>query len=475
MGYETSLQLFIDGVWKSGEGRESHAVVSPADAQPIAQVPYATKADLDEALAAAKRAWPEWRAMDVDKRGSILRKAARLLRERADHIASTLTQEQGKVLAEARSEVLASAQLFDWYAEEAKRDYGRTLVRPAGQVSRVIRQPVGPVATFTPWNFPIYLLAKKISAALAAGCPVISRPPHETPGCTTELFRALADAGIPAGVAQLVHGDSRLVSETLIASRVVRKVSFTGSTGVGKHLMKLCADSMTRVTMELGGHAPVLIFDDCDLEKTLDMVVPQKFRNAGQVCVSPTRFYVQQGIYEAFIKGFAARTAKVKMGNGLEDGVNMGPLANSRRSDAIDALVQDARAKGARVLAGGERGDAGFFFQPTLLADVPNDAEIMNDEPFGPVAVSRPFDTFEDAIEQANRLPFGLAAFAFTENGRRANLIGDLVESGMVGINTFAISGADAPFGGVKDSGFGSEGGKEGLESYQVVKAIHQA
>ena len=475
MGYETDLKLFIDGVWKSGEGRDAHTVVNPVTASGIAEVPYATEADLQEALEASNRAWPEWRAMDVEKRGAILHKAAALLRERADLIAATLTQEQGKILAEAKSEVIASAQLFDWYAEDAKRDYGRTLVRPAGQVSRVIRQPVGPTATFTPWNFPIYLLAKKVSAALAAGCTVVSRPPHETPGVATELFRALADAGIPKGVAQLVHGDADLVSRTLIASRVIRKVSFTGSTGVGKHLMKLCADSMTRVTMELGGHAPVLIFDDCDLEKTLDMVVPQKFRNAGQVCVSPTRFYVQSGIYDAFIKGFAERTAKVTIGNGLEADTKMGPLANSRRPDAIDALVQDAKAKGARVLAGGERGDSGFFFQPTLLADVPNEAEIMNEEPFGPVAVSRPFETFEEVIEQANRLPYGLAAFAFTENGRRANLIGDLIESGMVGINTFALSVADAPFGGVKDSGFGSEGGKEGLESYQVVKAIHQA
>ena len=473
MGYETDLKLFIDGVWKGAD--TGHTVVNPVDASAIAEVPYASKADLDEALEASGRAWPGWRALDVEKRGAILHKAASLLRERADLVAATLTQEQGKVLAEAKAEVLASAQLFDWYAEEAKRDYGRTLVRPAGQVSRVIRQPVGPTATFTPWNFPIYLLAKKVSAALAAGCTVISRPPHETPGCTTELFRALADAGIPAGVAQLVHGDADLISRTLIASRVIRKVSFTGSTSVGKHLMRLCADSMTRVTMELGGHAPVLIFDDCDLEKTLDMVVPQKFRNAGQVCVSPTRFYVQRGIYDAFVTGFAERTSKVKVGNGLEEGVKMGPLANGRRPEAIESLVQDAKAKGARVLVGGERGETGFFFQPTLLADVPNEAEIMNEEPFGPVAISRPFDSFEEVISQANRLPFGLAAFAFTENGRRANLIGDLVESGMVGINTFAISGADTPFGGVKDSGFGSEGGKEGLESYQVVKAVHQA
>ncbi|MCL6684534.1 NAD-dependent succinate-semialdehyde dehydrogenase [Sphingomonas alba] len=475
MGYEADLKLFIDGVWKSGEGRDAHTVIDPVTGSGIAEVPYATAADLEEAIAASGRAWPEWRSTDVEKRSAILHKTASLLRERVDHIGAILTQEQGKILAEAKLEVLGSAQLFDWYAEEVKRDYGRTLVRPAGQLSRVIRQPVGPTATFSPWNFPIYLLAKKVAASLAAGCTVISRPPHETPGCATELFRALHDAGIPAGVAQLVHGDANLISTTLIASPVIRKVSFTGSTNVGKHLMRLAADSMTRITMELGGHAPVLIFDDCDLEKTLDMVVPQKFRNAGQVCVSPTRFYVQSGIYDAFLKGFAERTAKVKTGNGLDADTKMGPLANGRRPDAVGALIEDARAKGARVLAGGEKGDQGFFFQPTLLADVPNSADIMNDEPFGPVAVTRAFDTFDEAIEQANRLPFGLAAFAFTENGRRANLIGDLVESGMVGINTFAISVADAPFGGVKDSGFGSEGGKEGLESYQVVKAIHQA
>jgi len=389
MGYETDLKLFIDGVWKSADA--GHTVLNPADASPIAEVPYASPADLEEALAASARAWPEWRGTDVEKRGAILHKTAQLMRERADVIARTMTQEQGKPVGEAKLEVLASAQLFDWYAEDAKRDYGRTLVRPAGQLSRVIRQPVGPTATFTPWNFPIYLLAKKVSAALAAGCTVISRPPHETPGVATELFKALADAGIPAGVAQLIHGDADLISKTLIASRVIRKVSFTGSTNVGKHLMRLCADSMTRVTMELGGHAPVLIFDDCNLEKTLDMVVPQKFRNAGQVCVSPTRFYVQRGIYDAFVKGFAERTQKVKVGNGLDDGVKMGPLANQRRPEAIERLVQDAAAKGARVLAGGERGDKGYFFQPTLLADVPNEAEIMNEEPFGPVAVSRPF------------------------------------------------------------------------------------
>ncbi|MEO6248357.1 MAG: NAD-dependent succinate-semialdehyde dehydrogenase [Sphingomicrobium sp.] len=475
MTYDPDLKLFIDGSWRAGEGRDSFTVVNPATGDSIGEVPLASTADLDEALAAAERAYPKWRATDVEARGATLRKAASFLRERSEEIARLLTQEQGKPLAEARGEVAGSAQMFDWYAEEAKRDYGRTLVRPTGQRSIVLHEPVGVVATFTPWNFPLYLLAKKVAAALAAGCSVISKPPEETPGCTGALAHALQDAGLPAGVFQLVHGVPDQVSRKLIGSRIVRKFSFTGSVPVGKALMKLAADSMTRVTLELGGHAPVLIFDDCDLDKTLDMVVSQKFRNAGQVCVSPTRFYVQEAVYDRFISGFAERTTKVVTGDGLVDSTKMGPLANARRPDAIEALVGDARAKGARVMAGGERGEGGFFFQPTLLADVPLDADIMNNEPFGPVAVSARFKDFDDAIEQANRLPFGLAAFAFTENGRRANLLGDAIEAGMVGINSFGISTADSPFGGVKDSGFGSEGGREGLETYQVVKAIHQA
>jgi succinate-semialdehyde dehydrogenase/glutarate-semialdehyde dehydrogenase len=473
--YDADLQLFIDGAWRSGEERDAFPVVNPATGETIAEVPLASTGDLDEALAAAERAWPEWRALDVEKRGAILHRTADLLRERAEHIGALLTQEQGKPLAEAKAEVIGSAQMFDFYAEEAKRAYGRVLVRPTGQRSIVIPQPVGPTATFTPWNFPIYLLAKKVAAALAAGCTVISKPPEETPGCTGAMARALADAGIPKGVFQLVHGAPDTVSRHLIGSRVIRKVSFTGSIPVGKHLMKLAADGMKRITMELGGHAPVLVFDDCYLDKTLDMVVPQKFRNAGQVCVSPTRFYVQEGIYDAFQRGFAERTRALKVGNGLEADTRMGPLANGRRVPAIAGLVEDARAKGAKVLAGGEPGDVGFFFQPTVLADVPLEAEVMNNEPFGPLALMRPFAGDEEAIEQANRLPYGLAAFVFTENGRRANLMGDAIEAGMVGINSFAISVADAPFGGIKDSGFGSEGGPEGLQSYQVTKAIHQA
>ncbi|HEV2567796.1 NAD-dependent succinate-semialdehyde dehydrogenase [Sphingomonas sp.] len=471
--YDADLKLFVNGAWRASEDRQ--AVLNPATGQAQAEVPLASAADLDEALAAADRGFKLWKATDVEARAVILHKAADLIRERAYRIATLLTLEQGKPIGEAKGEVIGAAQLFDYYAEEAKRAYGRVLVRPTGQRSIVIKQPVGPVASFTPWNFPVYLMAKKLAAALAAGCSVIAKPPEETPGCTSAVMRALADAGLPVEVAQLVFGVPDTVSRHLLASPVIRKVSFTGSVPVGKHLMRLAADGLKRVTMELGGHAPVLIFDDCDLERTLDMLVPQKFRNAGQVCVSPTRFYVQQGVYDRFVEGFAARTSGYQVGNGLDPASKMGPLANGRRPDAIAALVDDAVAKGAKLAAGGERFGDGFFYKPTLLADVPLDARIMNEEPFGPVGVARPFETEEEAVEQANRLPFGLAAFAFTENGRRANRLGDLIEAGMVGLNTFAISGADTPFGGVKDSGFGSEGGPEGLDSYMVVKAIHQA
>ncbi|MDE2435302.1 MAG: NAD-dependent succinate-semialdehyde dehydrogenase [Sphingomonadales bacterium] len=473
--YDADLAMLINGSWKLGEGRDLFPVVDPARGETIAEVPLATPADLDEALDAADKGFALWRATPADQRAAVLHKAASLLRERVEPIARLLTQEQGKPLAEARGEVASSAQLFDWAAEEATRIYGRVLVRPTGQRSLVIKQPVGPVAAFSPWNFPVYLMAKKLAPALAVGCSVIAKPPEETPGCTGALMRCLTDAGLPAGVAQLVHGVPDMVSRHLIASPVIRKVSFTGSIPVGKHLMRLAADGVKRITMELGGHAPVLVFDDCDLEKTLDMVVPQKFRNAGQVCVSPTRFYVQEGIYDRFIEGFAARTAGVKTGHGLDADTKMGPLANVRRPDAIAALVEDAASKGAKVMAGGRRGNEGFFFQPTLLADVPDTANIMNNEPFGPVAVAAPFTTLDDAIAKANRLPYGLAAFAFTENMRQANLLGDAIESGMVGINTFAISVADAPFGGIKESGFGSEGGIEGIDSYLATKAIHQA
>ncbi|MGB7411331.1 MAG: NAD-dependent succinate-semialdehyde dehydrogenase [Sphingopyxis granuli] len=471
--YTADLQLFIAGEWRGGEGRDARPVVDPATAGTIAELPVATAADLDEALAAAARGWPAWRAKTPDERGALMHKVAGLIRERVDHIATLLTLEQGKPIAQARGEVLSAAGLFDYFAEQGKRIEGRVVQRPAGERAMVLKQPVGPVAAFSPWNFPVNLMAKKVAPALAAGCVVIAKAPEETPGCTGALMRCIADAGIPGDAAQLVYGNPDMISRHLLGSPVIRKVSFTGSTAVGKHLMKLAADHVQRITMELGGHAPVLIFDDCDLEATLDRVVAQKFRNAGQVCVSPTRFYVQAGIYDAFVRGFAERTKRVRVGHGLDPDTQMGPLANARRTPALQAMIADATAKGARVIAGGEAMGEGYFFQPTALADVPIDAEAMVNEPFGPMALMRPFDTEAEAIEQANRLPYGLAAFAFTENGRRINRVADGIESGMVGINSFVISAHDLPFGGVKQSGFGSESGPEGLDGYLVTKAVH--
>jgi succinate-semialdehyde dehydrogenase/glutarate-semialdehyde dehydrogenase len=474
--YPKTLQLHIDGEWIDIEDRDVHHVVNPSTGKVISDLPKASKADLDRALDAAARAFPMWRDTAVGARAAILHKAADLMRERATDIGRLITAEQGKPVGQAAGEVTASAAHFDIMAEEAKRCYGRVLVRPTGQNSFVKYQPVGPVAAFSPWNFPVFTPIRKLAPAIAAGCSIILKPAEETPSSAIEMIRCLVDAGLPSGVAQVVFGDPAEVSSHLIASDVIRKVSFTGSVPVGKHLMKLAAEGMKRTTMELGGHAPVLVFDDCDLEKTLDLTAMQKFRNAGQVCVSPTRFYVQSGIYDRFVEGFTQRAAKVAVGDGFSDGVEMGPLANPRRPSSVGDMIHDAKSKGAEVKLGGNRQDKdGFFFDPTVLSHVPLDANIMNDEPFGPVAVMRPFGRLDEAIEQANRLPLGLAAYAFTSNLHTANIVGDTVEAGMVAINNLTVSPGDAPFGGVKESGHGSEDGPDGLKAYMVTKAIHQA
>lgn len=472
--YPKSLQMNIDGQWIDVGDREVFEVINPATGQAISDLPKATIADLDRALDAARRAFPLWRDTPVEKRAEILHRAADLMRERAPQIGRLMTAEQGKPVAQAIGEVTASAKHFDIMAEEAKRCYGRVLVRQRGMNSFVKYQPIGPVAAFSPWNFPIFTAIRKLAPAIAAGCSIILKPAEETPASPIEMIRCLLDAGLPAGVAQIVFGNPGEVSSHLIASDVITKISFTGSIPVGKHLAKLAAAGLKRTTMELGGHAPVLVFDDCDFEKTLDLVVTQKYRNAGQVCVSPTRFYVQSGIYDRFEKAFTERAAKVSVGDGFGE-VDMGPLANPRRPSAIGAMVEDAKARGATVTLGGNRRDEnGFFFDPTVISHVPIDAAIMNDEPFGPVAVMRPFDRIEEAVEQANRLPLGLAAYAFTSNLHTANYVGDAIEAGMVAINNLTVSPGDAPFGGVKESGHGSEDGPDGLKAYMYTKAIHQ-
>jgi succinate-semialdehyde dehydrogenase/glutarate-semialdehyde dehydrogenase len=406
-----------------------------------------------------------------------MRKAADLIRERHDAIAKILVQEQGKVYPEARGEVITSADIIDWYAEEGRRAYGRIVPgRGKGLRQIVLQEPVGVVAAFTPWNFPTLTPARKIGGALAAGCSLILKASEETPGACVEMVRCFADAGVPAGVLNLVFGVPAKISEHLIAEDAVRKISFTGSIPVGKHLAGLAAKGMKRATMELGGHSPVVVFADADPEKSAETIAAFKFRNAGQVCISPTRFYVQEPVYDRFLARFTEYAKAIKVGDGMEKGMTMGPMANSRRIDTMESFVSDAKNRGGKIVAGGSRrGNQGYFFEPTVVTDVPDDSKIMTEEPFGPVAPVVRFKTFDEVVERANSLPYGLASYAFTNSAQTATLIGDALQSGMVGVNSIAISTPETPFGGIKESGYGSEGGFEGLQAYFNTKFISQA
>jgi succinate-semialdehyde dehydrogenase/glutarate-semialdehyde dehydrogenase len=473
----TDLSLHIGGNWRNGDGRQGEDVVNPATEKPLARLPHASASDLDQALEAAQNGLALWRATSAFDRAKVLRKAADLVRERAEAIARIMTQEQGKVLGEARVEVLVTADIIEWFAEEGRRAYGRIVPgRAKGTRQLVLQEPVGIVAAFTPWNFPTLTPARKIGAALAAGCSIIIKPSEETPGSCVELVRCFVDAGLPAGVLNLVFGVPAQVSEHLIASDLVRKISFTGSVPVGKHLAGLAAKGMKRATMELGGHSPVVVFADADPEKTADTIAAFKYRNAGQVCISPTRFYVQEPVYDRFLKRFTEFANAIKLGDGLEQGVTMGPLANARRLDAMAAIVSDSKSRGGKIVTGGKRrGNQGYFFEPTVITDLPDDSKLMTQEPFGPIAPVVTFKTFDEVVARANALPFGLAAYAFTSSAQTATAIGEALESGMVGVNSVAISTPETPFGGVKDSGYGHEGGIEGMEAYMVRKFISQA
>jgi succinate-semialdehyde dehydrogenase/glutarate-semialdehyde dehydrogenase len=472
-----STQLFVEGKWRPAAGEASLPVVNPASGKQIGTVARASKADLDHALAAAQKGFDAWRKISAFERSKMMRKAANLLRERADSIATMLTMEQGKTLVEAKGEVLAGADVIDWFAEEARRTYGRVIpARAEGVYQLVIKEPVGPVAAFTPWNFPINQVVRKLSAALAAGCSIIVKAPEETPASPAELIRAFGDAGVPAGTVNLVYGDPAEISSYLIPHPVIRKISFTGSTVVGKQLAALAGQHMKRVTMELGGHAPVIIFDDADIDVAAKTMAASKYRNAGQVCVSPTRFLVQEGVYNRFVEKFVDASKALKVGNGMESGIQMGALANPRRSRAMEANVEDAAKHGGKIRAGGHRiGSEGNFFEPTVITELPNDAKAMNEEPFGPLAVINPFRSFDDAVKEANRLPFGLAAYAWTKSAKTANAIANSVETGMMTINHLGLALPEVPFGGVKDSGYGSEGGAEAIESYLNSKFVSQA
>ena len=469
--------LFIDGKWCAAASGRTRPVVNPATGKQIGTLAHAERADLDRALEAADRGFAIWRKVSAFERYKIMRKAAALLRERAADIAPLLTMEQGKTLAEAKAEANAGADVIDWFAEEARRTYGRVIPpRSEGVYQLVIKEPVGPVAAFTPWNFPINQVVRKLSAALAAGCSIIVKAAEETPASPAELIRAFADAGVPAGVVNLVYGDPAEISAYLIPHPVIRKMSFTGSTVVGKQLAALAGLHMKRVTMELGGHAPVIVFDDADVDKAARTMAAMKYRNAGQVCISPTRFLVQESVYANFVDKFVEASKAVRVGDGLDASSTMGSLANPRRSHAMEANVEDATRHGGKVRVGGHRiGNDGNFFEPTVITELPNDAKAMNEEPFGPMAVINPFRTFDDAVTEANRLPYGLAAYAWTRSAKTANAIASSLETGMITINHIGLALPEVPFGGVKDSGYGSEGGTEAIEAYLNPKFVSQA
>lgn len=469
------LHMIIDGEHVAAADRRTHRVVNPATEETLGELPLANTADLDRALEAAQRGFKLWRDTTPVKRAAVLSGAAKLLHERADALARLCTLEEGKTLGEAKGELLYSAALFDYYAAECQRVYGRTLMRPAGQRATVVHEPVGPVAAFAPWNFPFSNCARKLGAPIATGCSVILKAAEETPASALALVQALLDAGLPGSVAQAVFGVPDEVSRHLLGSPIIRKLSFTGSTAVGKHLMTLAAQDLKRTTMELGGHGPVLVFADADLDVAIKTTAPQKARNAGQVCISPTRFIVEDGVFDRFVSGFAEKFGAMKVGDGLDPTTQMGPMANPRRPDAMERLIGDAVAKGAKLVTGGERiGNQGYFFQPTVLSDVPLDAQIMNEEPFGPVAIMNRYSGEAAMIEEANRLPYGLAGFVWTTGARRQARIAREIEVGMLGFNTPNVGGVDSPFGGVKWSGHGSEDGPEGLAACLVTKTVHE-
>jgi succinate-semialdehyde dehydrogenase / glutarate-semialdehyde dehydrogenase len=472
-----NVSLLIDGQWRPALAGKTIDVLNPATEEKIGTVAHAEKPDLDLALAAVHKGFATWRRISAFDRSKIMRKAADLLRERADLIASFMTQEQGKPLPEAKMEVLVGADTLDWFAEEARRAYGRIVpARTENTFNLVVKEPVGPVAAFTPWNFPINQIVRKVGAALAAGCSIIVKAPEETPASPAELIRAIVDAGVPAGVVNLVFGIPSEISEYLIPHPIIRKMSFTGSTPVGKHLAALAGKHMKRATMELGGHAPAIVFDDADLDAALKTLSLAKFRNAGQVCIAPTRFLVQEKLYDSFLEKFTAHAKAIKVGDGFEQGTKMGPLANERRIPALESLITDATQNGAELAAGGKRiGNKGYFFEPTVLAGVPIDARIMNEEPFGPVALVNSFQDFDEVVAEANRLPYGLASYAFTKSAKTATALAGSIEVGMLTINHNVLGTAELPFGGVRDSGYGSEGGSEAIEAYLNTKLVSQA
>lgn len=465
-----NLLLYIGGEWRSRDGQP---VINPADETVLGALPHATRADLDDAIAAAEKGFKVWSRMSPAKRTEIILKAVALMRSRVEEMAVTMTLEQGKPIAQSRLEVQRASEIIEWDANEGRRAYGRVIPSEPGMRHTVLRQPIGPVAAFSPWNFPVSSPSRKVGGALSAGCSIILKASEETPGGAVELVRAFHDAGLPPGVLNLVFGKPSDISEYLIPHPSMRLVTFTGSIPVGKKLAAMAGQHMKPAIMELGGHAPVIVCEDVDPVATAATSVTGKTRNAGQVCVSPTRWFVEERSYDKFTAAFAEKAKALKVGDGMDPSNQMGPLANSRRIEAMAEFVADAKAKGAKVLSGGARiGNRGYYWPLTVLADVPDNARAMREEPFGPLALVNRVKTLDEAIERANELPYGLAAYAFTTSAKNAERLAEGVEVGNLSINHFVASSAETPFGGVKDSGYGREGGSEGLTHYTVVKNV---
>jgi acyl-CoA reductase-like NAD-dependent aldehyde dehydrogenase len=468
-----ALAMYIDGEWTAGSGSRRDPVINPATGEILAELPLAETADLDAAVTAADRGFKLWRDLPIERRSQTLHGASALMRQRAKDIGRIMTQEQGKPLPEATGEVMRAATLLDWDCEEGRRAYGRIIPTGPDEQLSVLKEPIGPVAAFIPWNFPAGGPMRKIAAAVSAGCSIVIKASEETPGTVSALVQCLADAGLPAGVVNLVFGVPSEVSEFLIPHPVIRFVAFTGSIPVGKHLAGLAASVMKPAMMELGGHAPVIVCEDADPETAAAECVKAKFMNAGQVCTSPSRFLVHESLYDKFVAAFLQATDAVRVGNGLDDGVRMGPMASARRRAAVHELINDARDRGATVLTGGHALDGpGFFYAPTVLTDVPPDARLLHEEPFGPVAPILPFSDLDSALAEANSLPYGLAAYGFTRSADYADRLTRGFEAGILSINHCGGSVPIAPSGGFKESGYGREGGSEGLEGYLITKRV---
>ena len=472
--YPEKIEMLINGRWCLGSEGKSQPLLNPATEEVLADVPHASASDLEEAINASAEGFKVWRDTPPIARQVVMESAARLMESRIDEISKTLTLEMGKPLAESKIEMGFVIEVTRWYAEEGKRAYGRIVpARLPGTRQMVMKEPVGPACAFVAWNFPGTNVIRKVAGALGAGCSMLIKPSEETPGTAVAIARCFHEAGLPPGVLNVVFGVPDEVSRHVLGSWIPRKMSFTGSIPVGKHLQKLAADTMKRCTMELGGHSPVIVFDDADVESALKVTAGFKFRNAGQVCISPTRFFIQDKVYKSFVEGFTEQTNGLKVGNGMEDGVQMGPLIDARRLPIMEDFVSNAKDSGAKVTTGGERiGNQGYFYAPTVLSDVPDEAKIMKEEPFGPVAPITHFNSFDEVVERANSLPFGLASYVFTSDGSKAAKIEQALDTGLVGINHPMVATPETPFGGVNESGYGSEGGIEGLEAFLRTKFV---